>query len=70
MENNKLDVLNDVELNDDLLDAVAGGAAVGDTAEMYCARDCKTKRVFVYGNDGHWRCSCCGLTRGSINVFA
>ena len=70
MENNKVDIPIVEELMDEMLDAVVGGYAEGDTAAMYCARDCKTQQTFVYTREGYWRCTCCGKYRGSINVFA
>ena len=65
MEENKK-----VELTDDQLDQVAGGAQEGDIQEMYCVRDCKCSREFKCDANGKWVCLTCGKYRGSINVFA
>ena len=64
MENKK------IELNEDQLDQVAGGAKVGDIQEFYCSNDCKCSREFKYDSIGYWRCTTCGKYRGSIHVFA
>ena len=64
MENKK------VELDDEMLELVAGGAQEGEIQEMYCARDCKCSREFKCDADGKWFCMTCGKYRGSINVFA
>ena len=64
MENKK------VELDDEMLELVAGGAVEGEIQEMYCARDCKCSREFKCDADGKWFCMTCGKYRGSINVFA
>lgn len=59
-----------VELNDEELDQVAGGANEGDIQVFYCARDCKCSREFKCDANGKWVCLTCGKYRGSINVFA
>ena len=41
-----------MELNDDQLDQVAGGAEEGDIQVMYCARDCKCSREFKCDANG------------------
>ena len=64
MENKK------VELDDEMLELVVGGAEEGEIQVMYCARDCKCSREFKCDADGKWVCMTCGKYRGSINVFA
>ena len=64
MENKK------VELDDEMLELVAGGAEEGEIQVMYCARDCKCSREFKCDADGKWFCLTCGKYRGSINVLA
>ena len=50
MENKK------IELNDEELDQVAGGANEGDIQVFYCARDCKCSREFKCDANGKWVC--------------
>ena len=65
-----MEEIKKVELNDDQLDQVAGGANEGDIQVFYCARDCNCSREFKCDADGKWFCLTCGKYRGSINVFA
>ena len=65
-----MEEIKKVELTDDQLEQVAGGAQEGEIQVMYCARDCKCSREFKCDADGKWFCLTCGKYRGSINVFA
>ena len=65
-----MEEIKKVELTDDQLDQVAGGAQEGEIQVMYCSRDCNCSREFKCDADGKWFCLTCGKYRGSINVFA
>ena len=65
-----MEEIKKVELNDEQLDQVAGGAEEGDIRVMYCARDCKCNREFKCDANGKWICMTCSKYKGSINVFA
>ena len=41
-----MEEIKKVELTDDQLDQVAGGAQEGEIQVMYCARDCNCSREF------------------------
>ena len=69
-----MEKIKKAELSDDQLDEVIGGTGTtiveGESATMYCARDCKCSREFKCDANGKWICMTCGKYRGSINVFA
>lgn len=65
-----MEEIKKVELTDDQLDQVAGGAEEGEIREMYCSSDCKCYREFKCDANGKWVCMTCGKYKGSINVFA
>ena len=47
-----MEEIKKVELTDDQLDLVAGGANEGDIQVFYCARDCKCSREFKCDANG------------------
>ena len=65
-----MEEIKKVELTDDQLDQVAGGAEEGEIREKYCSSDCKCYREFKCDANGKWVCMTCGKYKGSINVFA
>ena len=71
MENKKTNNPGTVELDDDQLDQVAGGADCeeGEIQVMFCSRDCKCSREFRCDADGKWYCTVCGQYKSYINVF-